>query len=154
MELMKISYETGTATLIQFMVLGILNLVNGLNSIISSCHSGKDCATNAIVTPIYYILVTGWFASLWVLGYFAQERRSKWLARLLICAEGLVALVALFNAKHHNEFIGLFTSVVDLALAVWVAFVAFRLMLAGPARVVSHKRGAGHSRPRQRKRPT
>jgi uncharacterized membrane protein HdeD (DUF308 family) len=151
MEWMKLSYETGTATLIQFMVLGILNLVNGLNSIISSCHSGKDCATNAIVTPIYYILVTGWFASLWVLGYFAQERRSKWLARLLICAEGLVALVALFNAKHHNEFIGFFTSIVDLVLAVWVAFIAFRLMRAGPSRVVKGGR-SGRNRPRQRKK--
>lgn len=108
--------------------------------------------TQAIVSPIYYILLTGWFASLWVLGYFAQERRSKWLAWLLICAEGLVALVALFNAKHHNDFIGLVTSVADLVLAVWIVFVAFRLMLAGQARVVSHKRGTGRSRPRQRKR--
>lgn len=153
---MKISYETGTATLIQFMVLGILNLATSLNSIISACHSGKDCMTQAIVTPIYYILLTGWFASLWVLGYFAQERRSKWLARLLICAEGLVAIVALFNAKHHVDFIGLVTSIADLILAAWVILVAFRLMLSGGNRVVSHSRGGrqGRNRPRQRKKPS
>jgi uncharacterized membrane protein HdeD (DUF308 family) len=148
---MKLTYETGTATLVQFMVLGILNLLTGLNSIISACHSGKDCMTNAIVTPIYYILVTGWFASLWVLGYFAQERRSKWLARLLFCAEGLVALVALYNTKQHIDFIGLVTSLADLVLALWIMFLTVRLMLAGPNRVVSHKRGMGRNRPRQRR---
>lgn len=154
MELVKLTYETGTATLIQFMVMGILNLVTGLNSIISACHHGKDCLTNAIVSPIYYILLTGWFASLWIIGYFAQERRSKWLARLLICAEGLVVLVSLFNAKHHNDLIGLITSLADLVLALWVIFLSIRLMLAGPGRVVSHRRGAGSNRPRQRKRTT
>ena len=149
---MKLSYETGKATLVQFIVMGILNLATGLNSIISSCHSGKDCMTQAIVSPIYYILLTGWFASLWVLGYLAQERRSKWLARLLICAEGLVAIVALFNSRHHNDFIGLVTSVADLILALWVMLVAFRLMLAGSGRVAVSRQGSGRNRPRQRKK--
>jgi uncharacterized membrane protein HdeD (DUF308 family) len=150
---MKLSYETGTATLIQFMVLGVLNIFNGLNSIVATCRSGHDCVTNALVSAILYILLVGWFAILWVLGYMAQERRSKLLAQMLIAAEGLVALVALFNVKHHNDLIGLVTSVVDLVLALWIITLAFRLMLSGGQRVVKTGR-SGRNRPRQRKRPT
>lgn len=153
MVVMKLTYETGTATLIQFLVLGLLNLANGLNSIISTCHSGKDCVNNALVSAIFYMLAAGWFAALWVIGYLAQERRSKMLARLLIAAEALVALVAFFNAKHHSDFLSLFTSLVDLVLAVWIITIAFRLMRSGGGRVVSHGR-SGRNRPRQRRKTT
>jgi len=145
---MKLTYETGTATLIQFMVLGLLNILNSLNSIITSCYHGKDCVTNAMVSFIFYILLVGWYAALWVIGYLAQEKRNKLLAQLLICAEGLVALLAVFNIKHHNDLLGLFTSIVDLGFTIWIITLAFRLMRSDGKRVVRHRR----NRPRQRQK--
>jgi hypothetical protein len=155
MDWMRLTRDTGTATLIQFITLGILNLVTGLNSIITACHHGKDCMTQAAVTPVYYILLTAWFASLWVLGYYTRERRSRWLAFFLFSAEGLVALISLFNAKHHTDLIGLITSLVDLALAIWIMILSFRLWLAGPGRISrSHGTRQGSTRPRQRRKTT
>lgn len=137
---MRLTYKTGTATLIQFIFLSFLNLGNGANSIIANCRHHNDCVVNVLTSVVFYILVVIWFGSLWVLGYIAQDRRSKRLAQLLICAEALVALVALFNAKHHTDALGLFTSAVDLVLALWIIILAFRLMRAGNSRVVSRQR--------------
>lgn len=78
-----------------------------------------------------------WFGAIWILGAIAQERRSRRLAFVLMCAEGLVALVALFNAKHHTDALSLFTSVIDLFLALWIIVLALRLMRASGGRVTS-----------------
>jgi hypothetical protein len=148
MDVMKLTYETGTATLIQFIVLSFFNIVNGTNSVVTTCHRDSDgCISNLLVSIIFYILVVSWFGCVWILGYLAQERRSKRLAQLLICAELLIALVALFNTKHHADFISFTTSVIDMVLAIWIITLAFRLMRAGGGRVV----GRGRQRPRRRK---
>jgi hypothetical protein len=141
---MKLTYETGTATIIQFIVLGFLNIANGLDSIVTTCHhSGGDCASNAFSSIVFYILLMGWFGVIAVLGYLAQERRSKRLAQLLIMTEGLVSLIALFNIKlnlkYHNGFLGLVTSIVDVALAIWIVTLAFRLMRAGGKRIPNRR---------------
>ena len=144
---MKFKYETGVITLVQFILLSLLGIANGLNSIVTTCHAaGNDCISNMIVSLIFFILTTAWFAFIWILGYTAQDRRSRRLAQVLIAAEAMIALIALFNARHHTDVLGLATSVIDLVLAVWVITLAFRLMRAGGARVVSH--------PRRRRRPT
>jgi hypothetical protein len=146
---MKFRYETGVVTFAQFIVMSLLGIPNALNSIITTCrHAGHDCVSNVIVSLIYFILLTAWFACLWLLGYAAQDRRSKRLAQLLICAEGLVLLVSLFDVKHHNDFLGLITSLIDLIFAAWVILLAFRLMRSGGGRIVAKQR------PRQRRRPT
>ena len=151
---MKLTYETAIATLIQFLTLTILNIANGLNSVISTCHSsGTDCVSNMIVSLIFFLLTAVWFAAVWVLGYSAQERRSKRLAQVLIAAEALIALVAFFNAKHHTDWLSLFTSIIDFALSIWIITLAWRLMKSGGARVVSTQKGQ-KNRPRQRKRPS
>lgn len=148
---MKLRYETGIATLIQFIVLSILNIINGLNSVITTCRAGtNDCISNMLVSIIFYMLVVGWFAFIWLLGFTAQDKRNRRMAQILIAAEALVALVAFFNAKHHPDFFSLITSLVDLALALWVIFLAWRLMKSGGGRVVT-TRSSGRSRPRQRK---
>jgi hypothetical protein len=149
---MKLTYQTGVATLIQFIVLGLLNIANGLDSIITTCrHAGGDCVGNVFSSVVFYILAVSWFGIVWIIGYAAQERRSKRLAQLLIAAEGLISLVALFNVKldlkYHNGFLSLFTSLVDLAMAVWIITLAFRLMRAGTGRVVTKQR----ARTRRRK---
>lgn len=147
--LTKLTYETGTATFIQFITLGLLNIANGLNSIVTTCRqdSGNDCIGNTLVSIIFFILTTLWFGCLWVLGYIAQERRSKFLAKVLILAELLVMMVAYFNATHHTDVLGLTTSIIDLGLAAWIIYLSFRLMRAGGGRVVSHSRGRVRKRP-------
>ena len=151
---MKITYQTATATTVQFIILGLLNIINGLASIITTCtHQGGDCIGNILSSIIFYILIVGWFGIVLVLGYAAQERRSKRLAQILIAAEATIILVALFNVKlslkYHNGILGLLTSVIDVALAIWVITLAYRLMKAGGGRIVKHGTKA-----RVRKRPT
>lgn len=135
------TYETAVATFIQFIVLSLLNIANGVNSVVTTCrHDNQDCVTNLMVSLVFFILAALWFAAIWMLGLIAQDRRSKRLAQLLIAAESLVALVALFNAKHHTDVLSLFTSLVDLALAVWIIYLSIRLMKAGGGRVVNRPR--------------
>ena len=148
---MKLTYETAIATFVQFVALSLLNIANGTNSVITTCRSdGSNCVSNLIVSLIFFLLVTGWFAAVWLLGYMAQERRSRRLAQLLIIVEACVALVALFNAKHHTDALSLATSLIDLALAIWVITLAYRLMRAGGGRVVV-TRSLTRQRHRQRR---
>jgi hypothetical protein len=142
---MKLTYETATATLIQFIVLGLLNIANGLDSIVTTCHhAGGDCVGNIFSSLIFYILTVGWFGAVLVVGYAAQERRSKRLAQLLIAAEGFIGLVALFNVKlnlkYHSGFLSLGTSLADLLLAIWIITLAYRLMRAGGKRITPRNR--------------
>jgi hypothetical protein len=145
---MKLKYETAIATLIQFVALTVLNVGTGADSIITTCHShGSDCLSNTIVSLIFFLLAAAWFGFVWVLGYAAQERRSKRLSQLLIIVELMIGVVALFNAKHHTDILSLLTSLTDLALVVWVISLAFRLMRADGGRITTK------TRPRKRRRP-
>jgi hypothetical protein len=142
---MKLSYETGTATLIQFIVLGLLNILTGLDSVVVTCrHSGNDCLSNVLTSFIFYLVILAWFGMVFVIGYLAQERRSRRLAQLLIAAEVLIALVAFFNIKlnlkYDNGLLSLFTSLADLILAIWIITLAYRLVKAGSGRVVAKQR--------------
>lgn len=143
---MKLTYETGLATMIQFIVLSFLNILTGLDSIIATCrHDSSSCVSNTLTSIIFYILIVAWFGIVCVLGYAAQERRSKRLAQLLILAEVMVAFVAFFNVRlnlrYHNGFLSLFTSITDLILAIWIITLAYRLIRAGGGRVVAKQRG-------------
>jgi glucan phosphoethanolaminetransferase (alkaline phosphatase superfamily) len=146
---MRFKYETGIITFVQFVALSLLGIGNLLNSVVSTCHdSSTDCISNLLVSLIFFLLTTAWFAVVWVLGWAAQERRSRKLALLLIGAEAFIALIAFFNAKHHTDYLSLFTSLVDFFLALWVITLAWRLMRAKGGRVVTKQRA------RQRRRPT
>lgn len=144
---MKLTYQTGIATLIQFLVLSLLTLVSQLVSAVSSCHKdGGNCITNVITSIIFYILVAVAFGTIWLIGYAAQSRRSKRLTQLLICIEGVIALGALFSIKVsvHQASSNIFVLIVSFAillLAVWIISLAFRLMRAGGGRVVTRQRG-------------
>jgi hypothetical protein len=151
---MRFKYETGIITLVQFILLSLLGIANGLNSIVTTCHNtGRDCISNTIVSLIFFIITTAWFAFIWILGYTAQERRSRRLAQVLIAAEAMIALIAYFNARHHTDWLSLSTSLIDLILAVWVITLAIRLMRAGGGRVVTKQRGVA-GRSRRRRPPT
>jgi len=145
---MKIKFETGIATLVQFIALSLLGILNALNSIISTCHNAADeCVTNSMLSIIFFMITVFFFGVIWVLGYTVQDRRSKRLAQLLIMIELLIMIVALFNARHHTDLLSLFTSVLDFGLAVWVIVSAAILIKYGGKRVVTQRQ-----RPRKRRK--
>ena len=142
---MRLTYETATATLIQFIVLGLLNIADALQSIITTCnHKGGDCVGNLLSSVVFYLLITMWFGAILALGISAQEGRNKRLAQVLICAELAVFVVAGYNIKlnisYHNGYLSLLTSCVDIIFSIWVISLAYRLMRAGGGRVVKRQR--------------
>jgi hypothetical protein len=142
---MQLTHETGKATIIQFMVLGLMNIADTIDSIVSHCsHTNGQCVVNMLTSIILYVGIIILFGVIAGLGYMAQEKRSKRLTRLLILSELVVFLFAAVNLKlglssHSNAF-GLFTSLFDLIFSVWVISLAFRLMKAGGGRVVNRNR--------------
>jgi hypothetical protein len=151
---MKLTRETGTATLIQFIVIALLNILTALSSILSTCfHPGGDCLNNIFSSVVYYIFIVIWFAALMVLGYAVQDKRSKRLAFVLICAEGLVVLVAAYSVKldisYHNGVLGLITSAADVIMSGWVVVLTYRVWKAGGRRVVASHRARARRRPTQ-----
>lgn len=147
--LMKLRYETGIATLIQFVAMMMFGFVNGLVSIIDDCHNNgfSGCAPNTVVTFAYILILAGWFGFIAMLGYAAQDQRSHRIARVLMAAEFLVVMIALFNARHHPSILELLTSLTDAALGIWVIILAFRLSRAKGGRIVAKQPTA---RPRRR----
>jgi len=146
---MRFRYETGVITLVQFIVLSLLSLVNSLYSIISTCiNHSSPCVENMIPSILLYILIAVWFGIVWLLGYTAQERRTRKWVVLLMGAEFAIAMVALFSIKHHSDWLGAITSTIDLIFAVWVIVLAFNLFRSGGGRVVAHSRGAQRRRRR------
>ncbi len=142
---MKLKYQTAIATFIQFITLAFLNIGTGAVSVITTCRANNgNCVSNLLVSLIFFILITLWFAFVWILGYAAQEQRSKRLAQALIVAETFIAIFALFDIKHHSDPLSLATSIIDLCLSAWVISLSYRLMKAGGGRIVAKQR------PRQR----
>jgi hypothetical protein len=136
---MRLRYETGVATLVQFVVGTALGFLGAVVSIISGCrgHSGVDCASNSLVSLVLIILTVGALGVLLGLGYVAQERRSSRLALALIGAEALAALIFIFDAKQSPGLLDRLTNLVAFIIAIWVIVVAARLALARGRRIVS-----------------
>jgi hypothetical protein len=143
----KLRYETGTATLVQFLIIMLLGFIGGIVGVVQQCH-GSDiasCVQGSVVTLAYVLILAGWFGFIAMLGYAAQDQRSHRLAKVLMATELLVLLIALFNAKHYPNILGLITSLTDAALAAWVILLAFRLNQAKGGRIT-----ATAARPRRR----
>jgi energy-converting hydrogenase Eha subunit C len=145
---MKLKYQTGIVAFIQFITGSTLGFANGAVSSISGCtNHGTDCVSNTIVTLILIILTVVWFGFVAILGYAAQDRRSRRLARLLILAEIAIGLIALFDAMHYTNLLSLITSLVDFVLALWIMLLAYRLSKSGGGRIVT----SGSNRKRKRR---
>ncbi len=148
MYLMKLTYETGIATQAQFIVISLLNIATQITATVTTCHSKKDsCLTSVFSSTGYFMVIVLWFGFIWMLGYMAQQRRSRKLSLCLIGAEFLVLVVSISNARHHTDILGLATSVIDALLAIWVISLAVRLMLAGNRRIVASERSRRRHRP-------
>jgi hypothetical protein len=138
--LKKLRYQTGVVALVQFIAGSTLGFGGNLISSISSCTDhGTDCVSNTLVSLILIILTAMWFAFLAILGFAAQDRRSRRLAGTF--------LVTLFDALHFPNIYSLITSLIDTLLALLVILVAFRLRKAAKGRVPS----SGSNRERQRR---
>lgn len=136
---MKLRYETGTATLIQFLVIMFLGFIGGIVSVVEQCrdHGVASCVQDSAVTLVYVLILAGWFGFIAMLGYAAQDQRNHRLALTLIIVEFFVLMIALFNAKHFPNILGLITSIVDAVLAAWVILLAFRLSRAKGGRITA-----------------
>lgn len=135
---MRLRYRTGIATFIQFIIMSLLTIVNGIESVVTTCDvKSGSCLTNALATTVFFIIVSLWFASIWILGYFAQDQRSQRLAYLLIAVELGVIMVATFNVQNHTTIVSTATSVIDIGLAIWVIILAFKLSRAKGGRIMS-----------------
>ena len=135
---MAIKYQTGVSTLIQFITIVALNLISTLIITIHGCFkSPGECVGDTTLNLLFLLVLAAWFAFIWVLGYAAQDRRSKNLARALILAEVTVAGAALLDLRHAPNPYSFITSLVDAGLAVWTIALAWRLIKAGQNRVVS-----------------
>lgn len=140
---MKLRYETGTAALLQFIAMVLLNFIGAIVGSITSCKdatSTYDCVGSIGVEFVYVILIAFWFGFVWLLAYTAQERRDHRLAMMLIAAESMILVVSLFNAEHYPNILGLITSLVDAAFAVWVIWLAIRLTKAKGGRITARQR--------------
>lgn len=131
--IMIFRYQVSIIALIQFITISFLGIANAVYSIVSKCIGREECISNALVSIIYFILVAIWFGFIWVLAYTAQERRfSKKINILVILSliffEIIIALVSLVNAKGHQDKLGLVTSIIDLAFALWVIILATILL--------------------------
>jgi len=150
---MRLRYETGTATLIQLGVVTLLGLGNQVAAIISSCvKDASACVQDSFVSLVFVVLLGVWLGIVSVVGYAAQEKRSKRLSFLLIAFEGLILIVAAFNARHTTNIFERLTSLTDVAIAIWIIVLAFRLVQAGGGRIV--KRTSPQSNTSPRRRPT
>jgi hypothetical protein len=137
---MKLRYETGIAAMTQFLVIVLLNFVGAIVASIGDCRDSAttyDCVSGIGINVLYVILLAVWFGFVWVLAYAAQDRRDHRLAKILIGAEFMILLVSLFNAKHYPNILGLITSLVDAAFAVWIIWLAFRLTSAKGGRITT-----------------
>ena len=148
---MRLSYETATATIIQFIVIAVLNIADALQSVIPTCiHSGNECVSNLLSSVIYYILIIICYGAILAVGISAQEKRSKRLGQLLIIFEAIVFVVAAYGIKldltNHNAVLSLVTDVANVVLALWVGRLAIALVMSDGRRVVRR-------RPRQRHSP-
>lgn len=140
MLMVKIKYQTGIATLIQFLTMSLLGIANGMNSIVTECRADQSgCTIKIMLSLMFFLLTASWFGAVWILGYMAQESRDRRLAVLLILVELLIIAIALFNAQHHTDALSLFTSIADISLAIWVISLAVRLYRANGKRIRHRK---------------
>lgn len=151
---MKLTYQTGIATLIQLVLFSVLTIVNQIFSTVSTCSQpAQNCVGNIITSIIFYLLVAIGFGGIWVVGLAAQATRNKWLAWLLIGIESVIVLVALFSLKlalHQGakNLTSLLASPLIAALAIWIIVLAWRLMRSEGKRI--RRGGRGQRRRRSR----
>lgn len=143
---MRLYYETATATLIQFVAMSLLSAANNVASVVEVCTGEMGgCLSNGIASLGFFLLTAIWFGIIWVIGFAAQDRRSRILCYALITAELMVLAVANFNLRNPGNLLATVTSALDAVLAVWIIILAFRLSRAKGGRVLRTQRARRRS---------
>src|SRR5579862_1686611 len=142
---MTLTHQTSVATFIQFVIVSLFTIVTQLVTTVNGCRkeSVSNCLGDLTVAIIFYIFVAVVFGAVWLIGYMAQDKRSKRWTQLLLCVEGFFALLALFSIKLNTSsrsFLGSIASFVMLLLSVWIISLALRLLKAGNQRVTRRRR--------------
>ncbi len=134
---LKLKYETGVAASIQFVIVTVMNFIDGVSGSIHQCTSNRSsCTSNIVLALIYFVVISVCFGILMLAGFAAQDRRSKRISQLLIIGEVLVLLISLYGLTHQNySLIGRINSLVDGITALWVSALAFKLMRAKGGRI-------------------
>lgn len=125
-----------------------MSFVNQFYSSVSGCVRGSQCVTNTIGSIIIVLITAVWFGFVAILGYSAQDRRSRKLARILLVAEAAIILVAFYDIKAPPNLLGRITSMIDVVLAIWTVITAIHLLRAKGGRLVVK------NKPRKQQRST
>jgi hypothetical protein len=136
---MRLRYETGIATLVQFVIGVGLSFIGSAASILSGCHrhSAAECASNTLVSLVLIIITAAVLAAIAAFGYVAQERRSTRLALILIGIEGMAALFYLFDAKQSAGLLDRISNLISFLVAGWVVVITIGLAQSRGRRIVS-----------------
>lgn len=145
---MTLRYQTATATFVQLAVMTLLVIIGGIMDVAKNCENSSECVVNSFLWIIIAFLLAGWYAVLFALGYFAQEKRSYKLARLLIAGELFTAFISLMLIKNPSSFYSGLGAIIALLFAVWVIILAWRIYRARGSRITAPRSGA--TRPRRR----
>lgn len=145
---MTLRYQTATATFVQLAVMTLLVIVGGIMDVAKNCENSSECVVNSFLWIIIAFMLAGWYAVLFAIGYFAQEKRSYKLARLLIAGELFTAFISLMLIRNPSSHYSRFGALIALLLAVWVMVLAWRIYKARGSRITTAR--SGQSRPRRR----
>lgn len=139
---MKLTYQTASATLIQFLIMTVLGMINCISSIITTCNShSSSCSSNMISSIVLFILSVGWFGLILAFGYFAQKLRSHRFAAFLIFTELITVVVAgHFNFPRESGLLTKSTSLFDVLIGLVVIYLAIQVLLARGHRIVKKRR--------------
>lgn len=146
---MTLRYQTATATFIQLAVMTLLVIVGGIMDVVKNCESSAECVTNSFLWIIIAFMLACWYTALFAIGYFAQEKRSYKLARLLIAGELFTAFVALMLVKNPSSTYSRIGALVALCFAVWTIVLAYRIYKARGSRITTPS-SKSSKRPRRR----
>jgi len=144
----NLTYETGNATTIQFLAVNIINLISSGYDTVQKCTTpgNGSCIGSMIPNLFLFIALAIFFGVIWLIGFIVQDRRSTKIAILLILAELLVLLIGLFDLIHNKTgFLGILLSISEIATAIWIIYLASRLIRARGGRVRSRRIRHHHS---------
>jgi len=137
----RLSYQTATISVFQFITIMLLGIPNTIINIVSTCHSdSSNCVSNMIVSLVFYLLTAGWFAIIMLIGHMAQRKRSRQFAVLLMGFEAITFIVAGYiDFPHDPNVLSKLTSALDAFLSLVVIYLAIRLFLSGGRRIVKKR---------------
>lgn len=146
---MLLRFHTALATFIQLAVMTLLVIFGGIMDVAKNCENSNECVTNSFLWIVIAFMLALWYFGLFGLGYLAQEKRSRRLAKFLIAGELFTAFVALMFLKNPS---GLYSGIgagVAVLFAVWIMILAYRIHKAKGGRITTTKQPSG-TRPRRR----